>query len=256
MRIAVLAPRRLNDYYVRVLAHLFEDERTEVVGAVIDARPPKPMAEKLRRELKRGRGGYVAVMAAQAMTRRGGGGDDGGADTAEHLAARGAPTLNVGDLYADETVAWLRDLRPDALLRVGFGIIREPILSLAPRGVLSYHHGDMRRYRGQPPAFWELYNGEREVGVTLQVLNDGLDAGEVVCERRFEVRPGEGLETVRKRIYGDSDSMARDACLRLADPSFDTATISEDELGDLYTLPNLRQWLTMHARVARRRTAR
>jgi folate-dependent phosphoribosylglycinamide formyltransferase PurN len=253
MRIAVLAPRRLNDYYVRVLAHLFEDERTQVVGAVIDARPPKPMGEKLRRELKRGRGGYVAVMAAQALARRGG--DDGGADTAEHFAAHDAPTLDVGDLYADQTVDWLRDLRPDALLRVGFGIIREPILSLAPYGVLSYHHGDMRRYRGQPPAFWEIYNGEREIGVTLQVLNDGLDAGQVVCERRFEVRPGESLETVRKRIYGDTDSMARDACLRLGDPAFDPVSIPEGELGDLYTLPNLRQWLAMRARVARRRTA-
>src|SRR5690242_18254300 len=129
MRIAVLAPRRLNDYYVRVLAHLFEDERTEVVGAVIDSRPPKPMAEKLRRELKRGRGGYVAVMAVQALARRGG--DDEGAPTAEHFAALGAPTLDVDDLYTDATVEWLRSLRPDALLRVGFGIIREPILSLA-----------------------------------------------------------------------------------------------------------------------------
>ena len=254
MRIAVLAPRRLNDYYVRVLAHLFADERTEVVGAVIDARPAKPMKEKLRRELKRGRGGYVAVMAAQALARRGGDHDDS-VDTAAHLEAHGAPTLAVDDLYANETVDWLRGLRADALLRVGFGIIREPILSLAPYGVLSYHHGDMRRYRGQPPAFWELYNGEREIGVTLQVLNAGLDAGQVVCERRFEVRPGERLPAVRKRIYGDTDAMARDACLRLADPAFSPETLPESELGDLYTLPNLRQWLTMQARVRRRRTA-
>lgn len=39
--------------------------------------------------------------------------------------------------------------------------------------MLSYHHGDMRRYRGQPPGFWELYNGEREIGVTVQRLAAG-----------------------------------------------------------------------------------
>ena len=72
---------------------------------------------------------------------------------------------------------------PDVLLRIGgFGIVKEPLLSLCRAGVLSYHHGDMRRYRGQPPAFWELYHGERSIGrirrdavehVTRRTLEDG-----------------------------------------------------------------------------------
>ena len=32
----------------------------------------------------------------------------------------------------------------------GFGIVKEPLLSLASQGILSYHHGNMRKYRGQP----------------------------------------------------------------------------------------------------------
>lgn len=253
MRVAVLAPRRLNEYYVRVLAPLFTDDRIEVAGAVIDARAPVPLSAKLRRELKRGRGGYVGVMAARSLMRRRGGAE--GTGTAEHLAAHGAATLAVSDLYADATVAWLRALEPDCLLRIGFGIIREPILSLTPQGVLSYHHGNMRRYRGQPPAFWEVYEGARAIGVTVQRLSAELDAGEVVCERSFEIAPADSWRAVRARIYGDTDTMMHEACLRAADPGFRAERIPSADLGPLYTTPNLRQWVGMHARTARRRIA-
>jgi methionyl-tRNA formyltransferase len=74
-------------------------------------------------------------------------------------------------------------LRPDLLLLIGgFGIIKAPLLDLAPQGVLSYHHGDMREYRGQPPAFWELYNGEKPNRVTVQRLSPGIDCGQPIVE--------------------------------------------------------------------------
>ena len=66
---------------------------------------------------------------------------------------------------------------PDILLRFDFGIIRGDILEIPTYGVWSYHHGDPRKFRGSPPAFWETYTNYPTVGVVLQRLTDSLDDG-------------------------------------------------------------------------------
>ena len=94
------------------------------------------------------------------------------------MRERNVPTLLLDDSRSDEQTQDVAELAPDVLVLIaGFGIIGEPLLSLAPHGVLAYHHGDMRRYRGMPPAFWELFNDETEMGVTVQRLSPGLDDG-------------------------------------------------------------------------------
>ena len=245
MRVAVLAPARLNDFHHEVLRRLLESDRVEVVAACVDARPPASRLTTLRRNLERGRGGYVLVLAARALARRG----DPGPRSAAFFSERAVPVLDTPDLYTPETVAFLESAKPACLLRLGFGIVREPILSLAPGGTLSYHHGNPRRYRGQPAGFWEIYNGEPETGAIVQVLGDEIDAGAIVCERTFPVLPGESWAELRRRTHDESADMALEACLRLEDPAFEPIRLAPTELGPVYTTPNLRQWLRMQLRV-------
>ena len=248
MRIAILAPPTLDPWRVAVVQSLAGAEGIELVGALVDARPGKPQRQRLKDNLRRGRGGYVLVLALRRLT-SGRGGDSRA--TQEVLEAHGAPVTSTTAPYAEETLAGLRALRPDALVLLGgFGIVKAPMLEVAPGGVLSYHHGDMRRYRGQPPGFWELYNGEPRVGVTVQRLHEELDAGEPVLERSYEIRPGETPAALRRRLLDGSADMMLGAVRRVQAGEDPGQRL--DQLGDLYTLPNLRQWLTCHVRVARR----
>jgi hypothetical protein len=48
--------------------------------------------------------------------------------------------------------------------------------------VWSYHHGDGDRFRGSPPAFWELAEREPLTGAMLQVLTENLDGGVVLAK--------------------------------------------------------------------------
>lgn len=60
----------------------------------------------------------------------------------------------------------------DVAVRFGFGILVGDALSAPGNGVLSYHHGDLTKYRGQPAGFWEFIRGEPRAGVTLQPHRD------------------------------------------------------------------------------------
>lgn len=86
--------------------------------------------------------------------------------------------------FDQDAVAAIRERNLDVLIRFGFGIIRGDILSAARYGVWSFHHDDERKYRGGPPAFWEIYYGDPISGAILQRLTDRLDGG-VVLHRGY-----------------------------------------------------------------------
>ena len=84
------------------------------------------------------------------------------------------------DRFAPEDIERLRKANLDVLFRFGFRIIRGEILSCAKHGVWSFHHADNREYRGAPPGFWEMYEGNPVTGSILQVLTESLDGGRVI----------------------------------------------------------------------------
>lgn len=98
-----------------------------------------------------------------------------------------APTMKLTPIqkgfsqrFAADDVDRIQSAKLDVMLRFGFGIIRGDILHVARYGVWSFHHGDNREYRGGPPMFWEMYEGNPVAGVTLQILSDKLDGGKVI----------------------------------------------------------------------------
>lgn len=87
--------------------------------------------------------------------------------------------------FTPDDLATIREHQPDVLLRFAYGIIRGEILDVAPHGVWSFHHGDIERYRGGPPAFWELMRDDDVTGAVLQRLTDRLDGGIVLRQGWF-----------------------------------------------------------------------
>jgi hypothetical protein len=87
--------------------------------------------------------------------------------------------------FYEDDVREIEEYDLDFALRMGFGIIRGEILEAPKYGVWSYHHDDERRYRGGPPCFWEIYNGDPVTGAILQRLTDRLDGGIVLKRGTF-----------------------------------------------------------------------
>ncbi len=86
------------------------------------------------------------------------------------------------DRFPAETISEIRKYDIDIFLRFGFRILRGEILSVARYGIISLHHGDTRKYRGGPPAFWEVVNKHPVTTVTVQQLTEELDGGNILSE--------------------------------------------------------------------------
>lgn len=150
------------------------------------------------------------------------------------------PADDIGSVFPQEAVELAKEYC-DLLFRSGFGIIKGDILNVTEYGVLSYHHGDIREYRGKPAGFWEYMNDEEVAGVSLQRLNETLDGGEIIVFKEVNIS---GLGTwpeVRDELFNASVGMIETAIETYTSSSFEPMEI--DELGDLYTNPTNREMI-------------
>jgi methionyl-tRNA formyltransferase len=105
--------------------------------------------------------------------------------------AAGIPWARHG-LDDPAAAAALAAAAPDLVINVNsYGVLREPILSLPPDGIVNFHNGPLPRYRGLNACSWALLNGEREHGVTWHFVDAGIDSGPILAQRRFPIAADE-----------------------------------------------------------------
>ncbi|MFD8958610.1 methionyl-tRNA formyltransferase, partial [Streptomyces anulatus] len=63
------------------------------------------------------------------------------------------------------------------------------IFGLPRHGTLNVHDSLLPKYAGFSPLIWALINGESEVGVTAHLMDDELDAGDIVRQEAIAVGP-------------------------------------------------------------------
>jgi methionyl-tRNA formyltransferase len=250
MKILLLCDPVLSDFDLKVLQTIQESHEVSLEAALVNIKPKPGAITRIKRELRKGRGGYVVIQSFKALMQRFK--RTTAAESISHLQKNfpGIRIKTATSLYQPAIYEWINEQSADCILLRGFGIIREPILSICRYGVLSYHHGDMRTYRGGPPAFWELYNNEKEIGVSIQILNNGLDTGTIVTQRFFPIMPRDTWAKVKERIYEGSTTLALQAFLILKKSGPLNNPIGET--GRLYTLPDLTRWAILQMKLLAR----
>lgn len=82
----------------------------------------------------------------------------------------------------------LSRLRPDFLIVAAYGkIIPKEILAIPPRGAIGVHFSLLPKYRGPSPLQTAILNGETESGVSLYLLDEKVDAGPLLAQRRLSI---------------------------------------------------------------------
>jgi hypothetical protein len=84
------------------------------------------------------------------------------------------------DYLEEPDVSRISEHDTDVLLKLGFRNLRGSILNVPKMGVWCFHYGDHLINKGGPAAFWEVFNNEREIGSTLQILTENVDGGHIL----------------------------------------------------------------------------
>jgi methionyl-tRNA formyltransferase len=114
---------------------------------------------------------------------------------------RGVTVLQPEKVRDGRLAAELGALRPDALVVAAYGRILGPdLLALAPHGAVNVHGSLLPRWRGAAPIQWAVASGDRETGVTIMQMDEGLDTGDLLLQRALAIAPGDTAEALSPRL--------------------------------------------------------
>lgn len=105
------------------------------------------------------------------------------------LANKLSIPIKITKSIKDEDISILRELKPILIIVMGWRtIIPAEVLNIPERGVVAVHESLLPKYRGFAPINWAIINGEKVSGVTLFYLDEGVDSGDIVAQRKISIR--------------------------------------------------------------------
>jgi methionyl-tRNA formyltransferase len=105
------------------------------------------------------------------------------------------------NLKSDEIDRTLRESGADAAVVVAYGkLIPARLFDIPPHGFVNLHPSLLPRHRGPSPIQWALVCGDRSTGVTTMLIDEGMDTGPILLQRRVEIEPGETAELLAPRL--------------------------------------------------------
>jgi methionyl-tRNA formyltransferase len=134
------------------------------------------------------------------------------------FTSRGIPVRHVADVNAPEFLDELRRLGVDLIVSLNTPQrLKRPILSLPAHGCVNVHFGMLPRYRGLLPVFHALMNGDTSFGVTVHIMDEKLDNGDIVAQRAVPIAPSDTLDSLYPKGFAAAAELLAetiDACRR------------------------------------------
>ncbi len=103
----------------------------------------------------------------------------------------GLKVIQPENLKDEKFIDALKNLSPDLIIVVAFRILPPEVFTLPPLGTVNVHASLLPKYRGAAPINWAIINGERETGITTFFINERVDTGNIILQRKISIDPDE-----------------------------------------------------------------
>lgn len=114
---------------------------------------------------------------------------------------RGIRVLQPASLKNAGVQAELEPFRPDAIVTAAYGLILpQPLLDLPPRGAINVHASLLPRWRGAAPVQRALLAGDEVTGVSIMLMDAGLDTGPVLLQETIPILGSDTAGTLTARL--------------------------------------------------------
>src|SRR6195256_3824138 len=261
----------------RIMARICRDApEVRVCGVLYERRPPKTLKQRIenwRKKMKRlAYWRYVAHRIGATVDRKvfdlldavirfihaapkwpngntGYGLDDLGEDSKQI----GAELFITRDIHSDEALEFVRRMNADLGLVFGTRILKPVLYQIPKQGSINIHKRKVPDYRGGGAVgLWELFDGQKEIGVTVHRVEAKVDVGGVMRSATFPIEPLDDLESLALK----ADVVGCDLIVAaLRDFALDTVT-ETPQTGPGKTLrsPVAEDFLQMKKQLAARRS--
>jgi methionyl-tRNA formyltransferase len=126
----------------------------------------------------------------------------------ESARERGLPVFEPLHPNREGFISEAARLAPDIVLAVGYlNRLGGRLLALPRVIAANFHASLLPAYRGKHPVFWALRNGEKWCGMTVHVMDAGLDTGDIIFQVRVRTRREDSVSSLYDRIMDRSEPL-------------------------------------------------
>lgn len=158
------------EFAVTSLAKILETEHT-VVGVI--TAPDKPA----------GRGRKITI-----------------SEVKQFALKKELPIYQPSNLKSEKFLAELREMNPDVIVVVAFRMLPKQVWNFPKFGTFNVHASLLPNYRGAAPIHWAIVNGEKTTGVTTFFLNEEIDMGEIILQKKLAIGKDETLGDIYPKL--------------------------------------------------------
>src|SRR5579859_1695891 len=115
--------------------------------------------------------------------------------------ASGIPVIQPEKLREPGAFAQLQDWQPDMIVVAAFGqILRQNVLDLPHFGCINVHASLLPRWRGAAPIQAAIRAGDSQTGITIMVMEAGLDTGPILSQQAIPILPDDTGQTLHDKL--------------------------------------------------------
>lgn len=105
------------------------------------------------------------------------------------------------DINSVESIEKIKSISPDFIVVAAFGqIFKKEILNIPKYGCINVHASLLPKYRGAAPINWAIINGEKETGVTIMEMAEGLDTGDMISKASIPIKEDDDSELIHDEL--------------------------------------------------------
>ncbi|KAF5408145.1 MAG: Methionyl-tRNA formyltransferase [Candidatus Udaeobacter sp.] len=119
------------------------------------------------------------------------------------LSGTNIPVLQPARIKDRQAIEEIRALRPDVIVVMAYGqILPRGVLEIPEIGCLNLHASLLPRWRGAAPIQAAIAAGDREIGITVMYMDEGLDTGDILLQRTIDILPADTGGALHDRLAG------------------------------------------------------
>ncbi|WP_321974872.1 formyltransferase family protein [Aureibaculum sp. 2210JD6-5] len=159
---------------------------------------------------------------------------------AGYALSKGIPTQTITTPNSKKFRDYLVALNLDVIINQSQNIIKKELLDIPKIGVLNRHNALLPKNRGRLTPFWVAFNGEEETGVSIHFVEEGIDSGDIIVQKKYKVTKKDNFNSIVKKNYTIAAKAMIEA-LEILESKEHNFINNDDDIATYNTTPSLKE---------------
>jgi methionyl-tRNA formyltransferase len=153
----------------------------------------------------------------------------------------GLPYRYSANVNSPEFIGWVKSLVPDVIVSSNSQIFKKTLLSVPTFGCINRHSALLPSYGGILPVMQAVAHGEKEVGVSVHYMDEGIDTGKVLSQAVIPLQQGQPLTRIYNKCFAASVDLILEA-LAIIEEGRSNKVILPARPKSYYSFPTPDEW--------------